>query len=135
MCTPKFRVCIIFRERGPVLCEAPVLMARLRPPSLTDPLAAAFTAAQQAYKAGLIGYVNARRQARELAPVEWPRVGTTPADELWHDGGARLVRYRGLRKGPAVLLVASLINRPYILDLLAGRSVVQRLLDGGLDVF
>src|SRR5579871_2438524 len=36
---------------------------------------------------------------------------------------------------PAILLVCSLINRPYVLDLLDERSVVRRLLDGGLDVW
>jgi polyhydroxyalkanoate synthase len=99
-----------------------------------DPLELAFSAAQQAYKAGLLALVNSKRRARRLDAVDWPEVGATPWDEIWRDGGARLVRYRG-GKGPGVLLVASLINRPYILDLLPERSVVQRLLDGGLDVF
>jgi polyhydroxyalkanoate synthase len=103
-------------------------------PRWGDPLEVAFAAAQEAYKGGLLGYVNARRWARDLEPVAWPEVGATAREELWADGGARLVRYPG-GGGPPVVLIASLINRPYVLDLLPGRSVVQRLLEGGLDVY
>src|SRR5260370_1212813 len=35
----------------------------------------------------------------------------------------------------AILLVCSLITRPYVLDLLDARSVVRRLLGDGLDVW
>jgi polyhydroxyalkanoate synthase len=111
--------------------------AARRSASFVDPLEVAFSAAQQAYKAGLHAWVTAQRRGRELDPVDWPTVGATASDEMWRDGSARLVRYRGARgkRAPAVLLVASLINRPYILDLLPGRSVVERLRDGGCDVW
>jgi polyhydroxyalkanoate synthase len=109
------------------------------PRSFVDPLEVAFGAAQQAYKGGLLAFVNARRRARELEPVGWPAVGSSARDEVWRDGGAQLVRYRNdsaaVKSRPAVLLVASLINRPYVLDLLPGRSVVERLLASGLDVY
>jgi polyhydroxyalkanoate synthase subunit PhaC len=115
-------------------------MARAaRQTSFVDPLAIAFAAAQQAYKSGLAALIDAKRRARGLGPIEWPAIGATPHDELWRDGAARLLRYRGAGSGPPVgppvLLVASLINRPWVLDLLPGRSVVEKLLEGGLDVW
>ena len=89
-----------------------------------DPLDMAFRAGQELYKAGLLSLINSRRQARGRAPVGWPQVAPTPADVLWQEGNARLIRYR--RDVPAtaktpLLLVCSLINRPYILDLLSCR--------------
>ena len=107
--------------------------------STFDPLDVAFRAGQELYKAGLLSLINARRQTRGRAPVGWPQVAATPADVLWQEGNARLSRYR--RDGAAhasatpLLLVCSLINRPYVLDLLAERSVVRRLLDRGHDVW
>jgi polyhydroxyalkanoate synthase subunit PhaC len=51
--------------------------------------------------------------------------------ELWRQGAARLLDY-GRGHGPAVLIVPSLINRYYILDLLPERSFVRRLAAAGL---
>jgi polyhydroxyalkanoate synthase len=103
-----------------------------------DPLDLAFRAGQELYKAGLLSLINSRRQTRGRAPVGWPQVAATPADVLWQEGNARLIRYR--REVPAtaktpLLLVCSLINRPYVLDLLTERSVVRRLLERGHDVW
>src|SRR5438270_3194773 len=101
-------------------------------PELFGPLDLAFRAGQELYKAGLLAFVNARRQQRGRPPVAWPPVATTPADVLWTDGGARLLRYRRATAATArtpILLVCSLINRPYVLDLLDERSVVRRLLE------
>ncbi|HEY2749492.1 MAG TPA: alpha/beta fold hydrolase, partial [Polyangia bacterium] len=104
-----------------------------------DPLDVAFRAGQELYKAGLLSLINARRQNRGRAPVGWPQVAATPADVLWQEGNARLTRYRRANaSAPSttpLLLVCSLINRPYVLDLLAERSVVRRLLDRGHDVW
>jgi polyhydroxyalkanoate synthase len=102
-----------------------------------DPIDFAFRAGQELYKAGLISIINTRRQERGRAPVAWPQVGATPSELMWSEGSARLLRYRrgeGARRTP-LLLVCSLINRPYVLDLLEERSVVRRLLDGGHDVW
>jgi poly[(R)-3-hydroxyalkanoate] polymerase subunit PhaC len=106
-----------------------------------DPLDFAFRAGQELYKAGLLSVINSRRQSRGRAPVGWPQVAATPADVFWQEGNARLIRYRRDDAGavPAaktpLLLVCSLINRPYVLDLLAERSVVRRLLERGHDVW
>jgi poly[(R)-3-hydroxyalkanoate] polymerase subunit PhaC len=103
-----------------------------------DPLDFAFRAGQELYKAGLITLINSRRQQRGRPPVAWPQVAATPTDTMWQEGNARLLRYRSDGKRTArtpLLLVCSLINRPYILDLLAERSVVRRLLERGHDVW
>jgi polyhydroxyalkanoate synthase len=67
-----------------------------------------------------------------------PPVGTTPADVVHTENKLRLLRYT--RKGEArfrspVLIVPSLINRHYVLDLLPGQSFVEYLVEQGHDVF
>jgi polyhydroxyalkanoate synthase len=65
-------------------------------------------------------------------------VGSTQRDELLHDGSATLLRFVGRtreRGGVPVLLVPSLINRWYVLDLRPGASLAAALVDAGLDVF
>src|SRR4051794_19695433 len=107
-------------------------------PDLFGSLDLAFRAGQELYKAGLLAFVNARRQQRGRSPVAWPTVAATPADVLWTDGGARLLRFRRATPATArtpLMLVCSLINRPYVLDLLDERSVVRRLLERGHDVW
>ena len=64
----------------------------------------------------------------------------TPRDAILRDGTATLYRFRrtpsaAAEAGPAVLLVPSLINQWYILDLRPGASLVAALVDAGLDVF
>ena len=65
----------------------------------------------------------------------------TPKDTLFQDGTAKLYRFRGSAAGGAakaalpVLLVPSLINRWYVLDLRQGASVASALVEAGLDVF
>jgi len=63
---------------------------------------------------------------------------TTPFDVVYAGGLLRLRRYRteqGPTHSPPVLLVYSLIKRPYVLDLLPDRSVVRSLLREGLSVY
>jgi polyhydroxyalkanoate synthase subunit PhaC len=80
-------------------------------------------------------------KAWELA-VHPPRVsvGQTPGAVVYSEGKMRVVRYRpppGIRgkDRPPILLVYALINKPYILDLEPGHSVVESLLRHGLDVY
>ena len=68
-----------------------------------------------------------------------PPVGTTPADVIHRENKWRLLRYRPLPGGPKlqtpVLLVPSLINRHYIMDLLPGKSLAEDLVKAGHDVY
>lgn len=54
---------------------------------------------------------------------------------LWQDGSSRLVDYSEPNEGPVVLVVPSLVNKSYILDLKEGRSLMQGLADRGLNPF
>lgn len=67
-------------------------------------------------------------------------VGTTPHDIVYQDGHLKLYRYHSppgvSKKGrKPVLLTYALINKPYIMDLQKGLSVVESLLGTGLDVY
>src|SRR5262245_51160143 len=75
---------------------------------------------------------------RVLEQARQTRVGTTPSDVVLQRHTHRLLRYR--RDTPAVhaqpvLLCYALVNRPYILDLQAERSVVGQYLRAGFDVY
>jgi polyhydroxyalkanoate synthase len=68
-----------------------------------------------------------------------PAVGQTPADEVFSENKWRLLRYRARPQGLAlqtpILLVPSLINRHYVLDLMPGKSFAEYLVAQGFDVF
>jgi len=105
-----------------------------------DPIADAFSAGQSLYKSNLLNTINLFRAQEGKPPLGWPARGATPTQTLWTEGSARLLRYRSLSsekapKAAPVLAVCSLVNRPYVLDLLTGRSVVQSLLSAGRDVW
>ncbi|HET8700791.1 MAG TPA: alpha/beta fold hydrolase [Nitrococcus sp.] len=74
---------------------------------------------------------RALRRARELQPVT---VGGTPARQLPHRGQATLYRY-GSGRGVPLLIIYSLVNRPYILDLSRERSVIGALVRGGITTY
>ena len=60
----------------------------------------------------------------------------SPSDVVWKDGKATLTRLRmGSKDGPAVLVVHSLISKPWILDLNAERSFLGALADAGFDTY
>lgn len=71
-----------------------------------------------------------------------PVLGATPFDAVHQENKWTLRRYRAPgtespspRYRTPVLLVPSLINRPYVLDLRPGRSMVEHLVRAGHDVF
>ena len=81
--------------------------------------------------------LRARNGLRYLRGSYRANVGATPKDVVWRRGKAQLWRYRstGVRYGPPVLIVHSLVSRSYILDLRPGSSAVEYLVKAGLDVF
>jgi len=66
-------------------------------------------------------------------------IAPTPRATVMRDGSASLYRFMSPaapnNEHPPVLLVPSLINRWYVLDLCDGSSVVQALVDAGYDVW
>ncbi len=73
-----------------------------------------------------------------LPSVEDVDYGATERCEVWSDGKVKLYRFIGEGKPsgrPPLLIVYALVNRPYMVDLQAGRSLVQKLLELGQDVY
>lgn len=89
----------------------------------------------------MISPLHLRRLAR-LGGLPWrprPAVGATPADVVYRENKLRLLRYRPATdappRGPAILLVPSLINRHYVLDLMPGKSLAAWLVAAGREVY
>jgi polyhydroxyalkanoate synthase len=95
--------------------------------------------------------VKARYGAEYYADPEATPVGQTPRECVHQEGKLKLYRYRrpsgeGVEgdaakeggtneQGQPVLLVYSVINKPYILDLVPGYSFIEHLLEQGLDPY
>ena len=63
-------------------------------------------------------------------------VGASPADVVWQQERSVLYRFRGSRTRPVpILIVHSLISKPWILDLTPERSLIRALTEEGFDVF
>jgi polyhydroxyalkanoate synthase len=79
--------------------------------------------------------------AADLLGFPWPSapaLAQTPKDEIALDGGAKLYHYRGGSPTPGrkpFLLIPSLINRYYVLDLRPGASVIEALVRANFDVW
>ncbi|RPE81443.1 class III poly(R)-hydroxyalkanoic acid synthase subunit PhaC [Vulcaniibacterium tengchongense] len=72
---------------------------------------------------------------RRLEDVQY---GATEREEVWRDGKVVLYRFRGERAPTAkvpLLIVYALVNRPYMIDLQADKSIVRGLLERGEDVY
>ena len=81
--------------------------------------------------------LRARNGIRLAAGTARPDLGQTPKDVVWREGRCELWRYHNdeVRVSPPLLIIYSLFNRSYILDLRPGNSFVARLLAAGFDVF
>ena len=93
-----------------------------------DDLADEATRFQQKLGAGL----------QTLLEVEDVQFGATEREEVWRDGKVVLYRFRGERRPTAkvpLLISYALVNRPYMVDLQADRSIVKGLLERGEDVY
>ena len=85
----------------------------------------------------ILGLDALRRGLTDPFPVEEDPPPVTPYEVIHESGRIRLRYYRGddgSRRTP-LLLVYSLIKRPFILDLDTRRSVVRNLLRRGFDVY
>ena len=96
-------------------------LAQTDPETLARALGAEAASRIGTFLAGIEGY-RAHPYRRRLAD---PPV-------LWQAGGTRVLAFGGEAAGAPVLLVPSLINRAYILDLTASRSFARYLRERGL---
>lgn len=86
--------------------------------------------------------VNAARRAFRL-PFLWSqaqrdRKGVTPAEEVYEKDHLKLLRYNSTALMPGatpLIFVFALVNRPYILDLKQGKSVVSHFVKKGFDTY
>lgn len=100
-------------------------------------LAPALAAADPAALAEAVRDAASRRLSAFLDGLEAYRThahrrGAPAAAVAWRGGGARLLDYGHGGETHAVMLVPSLVNRGYILDLLPGRSLAAFLADSGV---
>jgi polyhydroxyalkanoate synthase subunit PhaC len=81
--------------------------------------------------------LRVRNGIRLAAGIRPPGVGQAPKEIVWRRGRSELWRYRSdqIRVSPPLLIVYSLFNRSYILDLQPGNSFVEHLLNAGFDVY
>lgn len=73
-----------------------------------------------------------------LPSVDDVDYGATAREEVWRDGKVVLYRFVGEQPQPhgrPLLIVYALVNRPYMVDLQADRSLVRKLLALGHDVY
>lgn len=84
----------------------------------------------------LMGKMSA--MPKVLNAIQKVRVGATPTHTIYRDDGIRLLQYESdvekQFKTP-FLVVFALVNRPYILDLRPGKSVVSHFVNRGFDVY
>jgi len=78
-----------------------------------------------------------RRGLSDTYPIEDDPPSYTPYTVVYEGGKVRLRQYRarGARRATPLLLCFAPIKRPYILDLMAGRSVVEALINDGLELY
>lgn len=81
--------------------------------------------------------LRARNGLRHLAGIGRVEVGCSPKDVVWQRDKVQLYRYHSddRRFGPPILLVMSLVSKPYVLDLRPGNSFIEALIGRGFDVY
>lgn len=84
------------------------------------------------------GYRRFKRMSEVLTKDPEPEVGLTPKEVIWSKNKAKLYRYQPTIKKTnkvPILMVYALINKPYILDLTPGNSLIEYLTNEGHDVY
>ncbi|NPV92837.1 MAG: alpha/beta fold hydrolase [Firmicutes bacterium] len=84
-------------------------------------------------------WVNSTRRWLEVLTYDpKPTTGCTPKDIIWRKNKSKLYHYHETsdrRHKTPVLFLYALINKPYILDLMPGYSIVEYLVNEGFDVY
>jgi polyhydroxyalkanoate synthase len=73
-----------------------------------------------------------------IAAAKNARVGATPTESVYRRDRLQLLRYAagpGKKYETPLLVVFALVNRPYILDLREGKSVVAHFVNAGFDTY
>ncbi len=110
---------------------------RHAPPTRARALEEALATTDPEALARALGAEAGRRHGRFLAGIEGYRAHPyrrrlKDPPVLWQAGGTRLLAFGGEAAGAPILLVPSLINRAYILDLTPARSFARYLREQGL---
>ncbi len=81
--------------------------------------------------------LRARNGIRMATGIQRTDVGLSPKDVVWSRGRTELWHYRSdqVSLRPPLLIIYSLFNKSYILDLRPGNSVVEQLIAAGFDVY
>lgn len=81
--------------------------------------------------------LRARNGIRMATGIQRTDVGLSPKDVVWSRGRTELWHYHSDRVSlrPPLLIVYSLFNKSYILDLRPGNSVIEQLVEAGFDVY
>ncbi len=81
--------------------------------------------------------LRARNGIKMVTGVSRPQLGCTPKDTVWTAGRCELWHYRSdnVTLAPPVLIIYSLLNRSFIVDLAPGNSFIEKLLKAGFDVY
>lgn len=97
-----------------------------------------FYSLPQYWRDGVIRHLEGLRNGlSEPFPLNEDLPPVTPYEVIYEEGKIRLRYYQAVESSRAasLLIVYPLIKRPYILDLLSSKSVVQSLLNQGIDVY
>lgn len=81
--------------------------------------------------------LRARNGIRMATGIQRTDVGLSPKDVVWSHGRTELWHYRSEQVSlrPPLLIIYSLFNKSYILDLRPGNSVIEQLVAAGFDVY
>ncbi len=81
--------------------------------------------------------LRARNGIRMATGIQRTDVGLSPKDVVWSHGRTELWHYRSEKVSlmPPLLIIYSLFNKSYILDLRPGNSVIEQLVEAGFDVY
>ncbi len=85
-----------------------------------------------------VSYNRLKRFSEVLTTEPEPQVGQTPKEVIWTKNKSKLYRYQPAIKKTnkvPILMVYALINKPYILDLAPGNSLIEHLTNQGHDVY
>ncbi|MEH6993827.1 class III poly(R)-hydroxyalkanoic acid synthase subunit PhaC [Neobacillus drentensis] len=83
-------------------------------------------------------YDRVKNATRVLTLDAKPEVGPTPKEVIWTRNKTKLYRYisdQPKKHKVPLLLIYALINKPYVMDLTKGVSLVEYLVNRGFDVY